>query len=106
MVFFFRHQSGPVYLWYEIVSPRYLRQHTDEQVVKGIEPQDVVVDSQDEVLGGCGRSVRLGNTLGTKILAIGGPGGWAQPGGVVPDLVRKLFKLDIQTISYDRSWAS
>jgi len=30
MIIFCRHKSGPVYLWYEIISPRFLRQHTDE----------------------------------------------------------------------------
>jgi hypothetical protein len=100
VVFFLRHHSGPVYLWYEIISPRYLRQHTDEQVLKGIEPQDVVVDNYAEVTWRLRSLCGLVNTLGTKILAIGGPGAWAQPGGVVPDLIRKLFKLDIKTIAY------
>ena len=25
IILFCRHKSGPVYLWYEIISPRYLR---------------------------------------------------------------------------------
>ena len=49
-IFFVRHQSGPIYLWYEIVSPRYLRQHTDALAVEGVDFQDVVVDRQDEIL--------------------------------------------------------
>ena len=48
MIFFCRHKSGPVYLWYEIISPRYLRQHTDKLALKGIDDTDVVVDSQDD----------------------------------------------------------
>lgn len=28
-IFFVRHRSGPLYLYYEIISPRFLRQHTD-----------------------------------------------------------------------------
>ncbi|TFH21152.1 MAG: hypothetical protein E4H10_15720, partial [Bacteroidia bacterium] len=32
-IFFCRHKSGPVYLWYEIISPRFLRQHTDKLAV-------------------------------------------------------------------------
>jgi len=98
VIFFLRHQSGPVYLWYEIVSPAYLRQHTDEQKVKGVDPQDVVVDNYNELVwrlrGLCG----LVNTMGTKVLAIGGPGAWSGRG--VPDLVRQKFKFDIVTISY------
>jgi hypothetical protein len=100
VVFFIRHRSGPVYLWYEIISPRYLRQHTDEQVIKGIEPQDVVVDNYGEVTWRLRALCGLVNTVGTKILAIGGPGAWAQPKEIVPDLVRKLFKLEIKTIDY------
>ncbi len=100
VIFFVRHKSGPVYLWYEIISPRYLRQHTDELKVKGIDFQDVVVDDQDEILWRLRALCGLRNTLGSRILAIGGPGAWAQPGGVVPDLVRKKWKLDIQTVTY------
>jgi hypothetical protein len=101
VVFFLRHHSGPVSLWYEIVSPHYLRQRTDEQKIKGVEPNDVVVDNQNELVWRLRSLCGLVNTLGTKILAIGGPGAWAQPGQVVPDLVRKKFKFDIKTISYD-----
>jgi len=101
VIFFVRHKSGPVYLWYEIISPRYLRNHTDELKTKGIDFQDVVVDDQDEILWRLRALCGLRNTLGTRILAIGGPGAWAQPGGVVPDLVRKKWKLDIQTVGYD-----
>ena len=100
IIFFCRHKSGPVYLWYEIISPRYLRQHTDKLALKGIDDGDVVIDNQDEILwrlrGLCG----LHNTIGTRIIAIGGPGAWAQPRDVVPNLVRKIWKFDIQTVSY------
>lgn len=101
VIFFVRHRSGPVYLWYEIVSPRYLRQHTDRPAVKGICDEDVVVDSQDEILWRLRSLCGLRNTLGTRILAVGGPGAWAQPKGVVPELVRKLFQFDMQTVSYE-----
>ena len=33
-------------------------------------------------------------------IAIGGPGGWAQPRDVVPNLVRDKWKFDIKTVSY------
>lgn len=51
IIFFCRYNSGPVYLWYEIISPRYLRQHTDKLSVAGIDESDVVIDSQDELRG-------------------------------------------------------
>ena len=100
-IFFCRHKSGPVYLWYEIISPRYLRQHTDALAVRGVDEDDVVIDSQDEILWRLRALAGLKNTLGTKILAVGGPDGWAQPPGVVPRLVKDIWKLDIVTVSYE-----
>ncbi|MGE5297146.1 MAG: sugar isomerase [Solirubrobacterales bacterium] len=101
MLIFCRHKSGPVYLWYEIISPRYLRQHTDVLKVQGVDDGDVIVDNQDELLWRLRALCGLQNTLGTKILCIGGPAAWAQPEGVVQDLVRNVWKFDMQTISYD-----
>ena len=100
MVFFCRHKSGPVYLWYEIISPRFLRQHTDKLSVTGIDEGDVVIDDQDEILWRLRALCGLKNTVNSKIIAIGGPGAWAQPKDVVPNLVREKFKFDIQTVSY------
>jgi len=101
VVLFVRHKSGPVYLWYEIISPRYLRQHKDQLAVTGVDFDDVVVDSQDEILWRLRALGGLHNTRGSRIVAIGGAGAWAQPEGVVPDLVRRLWKLDIQNVPYD-----
>jgi hypothetical protein len=100
-IIFCRHKSGPVYLWYEIISPRFLRQHTDKLAVSGINENDVVIDNQDEILWRLRALCGLKNTLNSTIVAIGGPGAWAQPEGVVPNLVREKFKLDIRTVSYD-----
>lgn len=100
VIFFLRHRSGPVYLFYEIISPHYLRQRTDEQKIKGIDPEDVVVDNYDEVVWRLRSLCGLVNTLGTRILAIGGPQAWAQQGQWVPDLVRKKYQFDIRTVSY------
>ncbi|MHC4627079.1 MAG: sugar isomerase [Planctomycetota bacterium] len=100
IIFFCRHKSGPVYLWYEIISPRYLRQHTDTLAVKGIDDGDVVIDSQDEVVWRLRALCGLRNTMGTKILAIGGPGAWAQPRGVVPKLVENKWKFEMKTVPY------
>ena len=99
-IFFLRHKSGPLYLHYEIISPRFLRQHTDRLAVEGIDDEDVVVDSLDEVTWRLRSLCGLRNALGTKILAIGGPGGWAQPKGVIPALAHERWKLDIQTVDY------
>lgn len=101
VLFFLRHKSGPVYLWYEIISPRYLRQHTDKLAVNGIDENDVVIDNKDELLWRLRALCGLKNTLNTRIIAIGGPSAWAQPKDVVPNLVKEKFKFDIQTVSYD-----
>jgi hypothetical protein len=101
LIVFCRHKSGPVYLWYEIISPRYLRQHTDALKVQGLDDGDVVVDNQDELLWRLRALCGLQNTLGTRIIAIGGPGAWAQPRDVVPNLVREVWKFDMQTVPYD-----
>ena len=101
IIFFCRYKSGPVYLWYEIISPRYLRQHSDVLAVKGIDELDVVIDSQDELLWRLRSLTGLKNTVDSKILAVGGPGAWSQPLDITMGLVREKYRLDIQTISYD-----
>ena len=98
VIFFVRYKSGPVYLWYEIISPRYLRKHTDKLAVEGVDFKDVVVDDQKEILWRLRALCGLHNTIGSRILAIGGPGGWATRDA--PQLARDRWKLDIQTISY------
>ncbi len=49
VILFQRHRSGPVYLQYEVVSPRFLRQHTDNLAFTNITFDDVVTDSLDEL---------------------------------------------------------
>jgi hypothetical protein len=100
-LFFCRHRSGPVYLWYEIISPRYLRRHSDALSANGATDDDVVIDSQKEILWRLRSLCGLQNTLGTRILAVGGPSAWAQPEGVGAGRVEKILKFDIRTVSYD-----
>jgi hypothetical protein len=97
-IIFIRHKSGPVYLWYEIISPRYLRQHTDKLAVKNVSDQDIVIDSQDELLWRMRSLCGLQNTIGSKIIAVGGPGGWETR--AAPQLARDRFNLEIQTVPY------
>jgi len=101
LIFFCRHRSGPVYLWYEIISPRYLRQHTDHLALKRVDDSDIVIDSQDELLWRLRSLCGWRNTMGTKIIAVGGPDAWSQPPGVVPKLVEEKWKFDIKSVSYD-----
>ncbi len=102
-ILFCRHKSGPVYLWYEIISPRYLRKHGDSLAVTGVDEDDVVIDSQDEILWRLRALAGLRHTRGTKILAIGGPAAWSEPegpGSVVKSVI-DTWKFDIVTVSYD-----
>jgi L-fucose isomerase-like protein len=66
--------------------------------VKGVDNDDVVVDSLDDLAWRLRALAGLRNTLGMKIVAVGGAGGWATP--KAPELAREKFKLDIQTLPY------
>jgi len=99
-IVFVRHQSGPVYLWYEIVSPRLLRKTVDELGQPGLLPFDVVVDCQDDLLWRFRSLYALKNTLGCKIVAIGDASGWGQGGQKAPQIARDLWKLNIIPVDY------
>jgi len=101
VIFFQRWRSGPVYLQYEIVSPRFLRQHTDAIVVPGICHSDIVTDKTEELDWRFRSLCGLKNTMASKIVTIGGAGGWGQPNGVVPELVKKIWKFEYHDVSYD-----
>ena len=100
-IFFIRHKSGPLYLYYEIISPRFLRQHTDELKVPGMDNDDVVIDQYDEVLWRLRALCGLKNARNQRIVAIGGAGAWAQPPGVVPELVKKIWGTEIIDFPYE-----
>ena len=72
MVMFVRHRSGPFYLGFEIAHWRFLRQSGDQLALKGFDTDDVVVDSQDELLWRLRAMYGLKNAKGTKMLTIGG----------------------------------
>ncbi|MCP5516422.1 MAG: sugar isomerase [Verrucomicrobiales bacterium] len=98
---FVRHRSGPVYLWYEIAHNRYLRKTVDEFGQPGMDVMDVVVDNHDEVLWRLRALAGLKNTLGKKILAIGGPSGWGEGGRQAPELARRQFGMELVDVSYE-----
>lgn len=72
MLMFVRHRSGPFYLGFEIAHWRFLRQSGDGFGLKGFDTDDVVVDSQDELLWRLRAMYGLKNARGTKMLTIGG----------------------------------
>ncbi len=100
-IFLVRHQSGPLYYWYEGIMARYLHQHTDNLAVPGVDYADVVVDSPDEVLWRLRALCGLRNTVGSRIVCIGGAGSWGQPVATTLDLVQKRWQLDVQNVSYE-----
>ena len=101
IIFFCRHKSGPVYLWYEIISPRYLRRHSDVHSIPGIGFDDVVIDSYDEMLWRLRSLCGLKNTLNTDIIAIGGAAAWSQPADVIGKHVSEKYRFNIHEFSYD-----
>jgi len=97
---FLRHDSGPVYLWYEIVHPRFLRKTVDDYALTGMDVHDVAVDRPEE-LGWRLRALHgLKNTLGKRIVCIGGAGGWGAGGQKAPEIARTLWKLDLVDVPY------
>jgi hypothetical protein len=98
---FLRHRSGPVYLWYEIVSNRFLRKTVDEFGQPGIDTRDIIVDHPAELLWRLGALSGLKNTLDKKVLCIGGASGWGEGGRSAPDKTRELFRMDLVDISYE-----
>ena len=99
-IMFVRHRSGPVYLWYEIAHPRFLRKTVDEYGQPGMDVHDVVVDSHAEILWRLRALYGLKNTLGKRIVAVGGPSGWGAGGRKAPEIARSQWKMDIQTVPY------
>ena len=81
---FLRHEPGPVYLWYEIVSPRFLRKTVDDYGQPGWKAQDVVVDDHAEVLWRLRALAGLKNTLGKRMVCVGGASGWGAGGQKAP----------------------
>ena len=100
-IMFLRHRSGPVYLWYEIVHPRFLRKTVDEYGQPGMDVHDVVVDEYDDVLWRLRALYGLKNACGERIIAIGDASGWGQGGRNAPDLAREKWHMEIIPVSYD-----
>ncbi len=98
---FLRHRSGPVYLWYEIVSNRFLRKTVDEFGQPCVTTRDVVVDYPDELLWRLRALSGLKNTIGKKVVCVGGPSGWGHGGQKAPELTRDVFKMELIDVPYD-----
>ncbi|MBN1466006.1 sugar isomerase [candidate division KSB1 bacterium] len=101
---FLRHKSGPIYLWYEIVHNRFLRQGNDTEDLdeyrypSGMTIDDVVVDDYEEMLTKLRALYGVHNFMGRKIVALGGSSGWCNE--QAPEIARNKFSLDIVGIEY------
>ncbi|MFH1964547.1 MAG: sugar isomerase, partial [Acidobacteriota bacterium] len=100
-IVFIRHRSGPVYLWYEIISNRFLRKTADEYGQPGVNTRDVVVDDYSKVLLRLRAVNGLKKTYGKKVLCIGGAAGWGDGGLKAPQMTRKHFGMELINITYD-----
>ena len=97
---FVRHQSGPVYYWYEALSVRQLRTDKDDaDAQKRVSVHDVVVDDPQELLWRLRALFAVKNFIGARVVAMGGPQG--KYANDAPAFVRDRFKLDIVDVSYD-----
>jgi len=103
---FVRHQSGPLYYWYEALSTRYLKKPTDEEVRRnsarnhgGPTVHDAVVDDYAEVAWRLRALYALNNFIGQRIVALGGAGGKYDP--QAPAVAREKYALEIIDTSYD-----
>ncbi len=98
-VLFVRHKSGPVYLWYEIAHWRLLRKSEDTFHEPNLDVDDIVVDDYNDVLWRLRALYGLKNTLGTKVVAIGGLQAYSKPGQERgPVQARELWKFDIRSV--------
>ncbi len=97
---FCRHRTGPAYLWYEIVHPRYLRKAVDDYGQPGMTVDDVVVDELDDIVWRLRALHGLKNALGKKIVTIGGPGGWGAGGKTAPQRAQELWRLEYIDVPY------
>ncbi len=97
---FVRHRSGPLYYMYIGAHTHFLRKRGDEFSQTGMDVHDLVVDDPKELLWRLRALFGLKNTLGKRIVAVGGPGGWGADGAQAPDRARQRWKLDIRTVSY------
>lgn len=102
-IIFVRHQSGPIYYWYEALSTAYLktdkqRQLSDNKNDWDIHVEDVVVDDYNELLWRMRAFYGVKNFLGSRIIALGGADGKRSP--EAPQVAKDSFKMDLVEIDY------
>lgn len=101
---FVRHQSGPVYYWYEAMSVAYLQTEKSEltpvtPTEKKIHVEDVVVDDYDEMQWRLRALYGVKNFLGTRIVALGGS--WGKYAAEAPQVAQEKFRIQIVDVPYE-----
>jgi len=99
ILFFLRKDSGPVYLWYEILHPRFLRKNTFDEIVQPVGVEDVVVDDYDELLWRLRSLSGLKSTKGSKVVSVGAPGGWGI-GNKAVQRAGEIWDLKVEVVTY------
>jgi len=100
MIMFLRHRSGPFYLGLEIANWRFLRQSGDVPALPGFDTDDLVVDSQAELLWRLRALYGVKNAKGTKMLTIGGLAAYsslAQENG--PRVAREMWGYEFVNVT-------
>ncbi len=99
---FVRHRSGSVYYWYEALSVKYLRPSGTAESPDGeglpISADDVVVDDLDDLAWRLHALAAVKNTVGTRIVAVGGP--WGKYAPEAPQVAKDRYGLEIIDVSY------
>jgi len=95
---FVRHQSGPVYYWYEALSVKYLDTEDEPAAPHRPSVHDVVVDDYGEVLWRLRALYAVKNFLGTRIVALGGP--WGKYAPDAPEFAQTKHGIKIIEVDY------
>ena len=96
---FVRHRSGPVYYWYEALSVRYLATGDEDlSEPRSVSVHDVVVDDYQDILWRLRALYGVKNFSGTRIVALGGPGG--KYASNAPASAQERHGIEILSVSY------
>jgi hypothetical protein len=97
---FVRHRSGRIYYMFIGMHGHYFRKRRDPISETAMTVDDVVVDDMGDLLWRLRALAGLKCTLNRRVVCLGAPGGWGADGRTGPELARKRWKLDIQTVTY------
>lgn len=103
---FARHQSGPLYYWYEALSTSFLKKGEPEDYAAcsadnhgPVTVDDVVIDDYAELGWRLRALYAIKNFVGHRILALGGPQG--KYDATAPQVAKEKYRFQIADVSYD-----